>query len=98
NNMLGVVPAAMVEPILSEMHRVLRPGGRVVVVMMQRPRRELPELVYRVGAVWLGGWRDVEIERPMRDVGFVDATRRIVTQLGIPSEVLTARKPLARGT
>src|SRR5947207_3367530 len=28
NNMLGVVPESLVEPIVSEMFRVLRPGGR----------------------------------------------------------------------
>lgn len=93
NNMLGVVPDAMVEPILSEMHRVLRPGGRLLVVTMKRPRGRLAELVYRIGAVWLGGWRNVDVDPSVRAAGFVDVSRQTVSQLGIPSEILEARKP-----
>lgn len=93
NNMLGVVPAEIVEKILSEMLRVLRPGGRLVVVTMKRPSRRLSELVYRIGAVWLGGWRDVDVEPSARAAGFGDVRRHTVTQLGIPSEILEARKP-----
>jgi ubiquinone/menaquinone biosynthesis C-methylase UbiE len=96
NNMLGVVPDSMVDPILSECFRVLRPGGRLVIVTMQRPHNRLSELVYRVGAVWLGGWRDIDVEPSIRAAGFEEIGRRTVTQLGIPSEVLTARKPARR--
>lgn len=92
NNMLGVVPSDMVRPILAEILRVLRPGGRFVTVTMQRPRRRLPELVYQVGAVWLGGWRDVDIEPFVDEVGFVEIRHETVVQIGIPSQVLTARR------
>ena len=93
NNMLGVVPESLVAPIVSEIFRVLRPGGRLVIVTMQRPRNRFSEIVYQVGAVWLGGWRDIDVAPAVRSIGFVDVRSRTVTQLGIPSEVLSARKP-----
>ncbi len=92
NNMLGLVPDATVEPILFEMHRVLRPGGRLVLVTMKRPRERISELVYRIGAVWLGGWRDIDVGPPVIAAGFAEVSRQIVSQLGIPSEILEARK------
>jgi hypothetical protein len=76
---------------LAEMLRVLRRGGRLVVTM-KRPRRRFAELVYRIGAVWLGGWRDIDVESSVRAAGFVDVNRHTVSQLGIPSDVLEARK------
>jgi len=92
NNMLGVVPPAIVVPIVNEIVRVLRPGGRLVIVTMKRPQRRLPELVYQVGAVWLGGWRDIDIEPALRDHNLIDLRKRTIHQLGIPSEVLVAQK------
>ena len=60
---------------------------------MKRPRRRLSEIVYQVGAVWLGGWRDIEIEPLARAGGFASIHSQTVVQLGIPSEVLVAQKP-----
>jgi ubiquinone/menaquinone biosynthesis C-methylase UbiE len=94
NNMLGIVPDEITSQILSEAHRVLRPGGRLVIVTMKRPRRRLSQAVYQIGAVWLGGWRDVDVEPAVRAAGFTDVRTSIVTQLGIPSEVLVAGKPI----
>jgi ubiquinone/menaquinone biosynthesis C-methylase UbiE len=93
NNMLGLVPQDMIEPILSEMFRVLRPSGRLVIATMMHPPGRFAEVVYRVGASWLGGWRDVEPAPFVRAAGFVDVERQSVTQLGIPTQVLRARKP-----
>jgi ubiquinone/menaquinone biosynthesis C-methylase UbiE len=93
NNMLGLVPQRTIQVILSEMFRVLRPSGRLVIATMMRPRHLLAQLVYRVGALWLGGWRDVEPEPFVRAAGFLTVRREMVTQLGIPTEVLEARKP-----
>ena len=59
NNMLGLLPRSEIEPVLAEMMRVLRPGGRLVAVLMSRPRRRIPRWIYQLGAGRLGAWADV---------------------------------------
>jgi ubiquinone/menaquinone biosynthesis C-methylase UbiE len=92
NNMFGLVPEADFLPILREMRRVLRRGGRLVVVTMQRPKGWLADLFYEVATVRLGGWRDIAIVPFVSSAGFELVEREIVNQLGIPSEVLVARR------
>ncbi len=92
NNVLGLLPEPDIALVLHEIARVTRPGGRLVVVNMQRPANRLAWLVYRVGARWLGRWRDVDVESLVRASGFETARRSVVTQLGIPSLVLGARR------
>jgi ubiquinone/menaquinone biosynthesis C-methylase UbiE len=50
NNMLGLLPEAVVADVRGEMLRVLRPGGRLVVVIMRRPTPRVADWIYRVGA------------------------------------------------
>jgi ubiquinone/menaquinone biosynthesis C-methylase UbiE len=95
NNLLGLLPERDFAPILDEIHRVLRPGGRLVLVTMRRPTRRLGRSIYQIGAVRLGGWRDVDVEPHVRAAGFIDVTGEIVEQLGIPSQVLVASRPPA---
>jgi len=95
NNMLGLLPEREFAPILLEMWRVLRPGGRLVIVTMLRPENRMPRWIYQFGAVWLGCWRDVHLAPFLRTVGFECVRHHVVTQLGIPSEILHARKPAA---
>ncbi len=98
NNMLGLLPRADVVPVVREMTRVLRPGGRLVLVTMACPRRVFPRWLYEMTAMRLGGWADVELEPTVRACGFDDVTRRVVTQLGFPSEILFARKRVVAST
>ena len=93
NNMLGLLPPSHVALVLAEMLRVLRPGGRLLLVTMLRPEHAGAEWIYRVGAIGLGAWSDVALERVVRAAGFEIAARQIVEQLRIPSEILQARKP-----
>jgi len=93
NNMLGLLPGADVAPAVRELLRVLRPGGRLALVMMKHPERTIPRWIYRLGAMRLGGWRDVELAPILRANGLPDVQREVVTQLGFPSEILLGRKP-----
>lgn len=95
NNMLGLLPVSDVLPVLREMLRVLRPGGRLVLATMSRPTRRVPGWVYEIGAKRLGGWHDVQVEPLVRMAGCSDVESELVHQLGIPTGILMARKPLA---
>ena len=90
NNMLGLLPRSEVEPVLAEMKRVLRPGGRLVAVLMSRPRHRLPRWIYQLGVGRLGAWSDVDLGAFTRVFGRVE--HAMVTQLGFPSEILCARR------
>jgi demethylmenaquinone methyltransferase/2-methoxy-6-polyprenyl-1,4-benzoquinol methylase len=92
-NMLGLLRKSDIERVLGEMQRVLRPGGRIVLVTMTRPDQPLSRLIYHVGAKWLGGWSDVQLEPFVRSTGFQEVKREVVIQFGIPSELLIARRP-----
>jgi demethylmenaquinone methyltransferase/2-methoxy-6-polyprenyl-1,4-benzoquinol methylase len=93
NNMLGLLSNDDIERVLREMMRVLRPGGRIVLVTMTCPEHRAAGWVYRLGAIKLGAWRDVRLEPILRAIGFEHVERDVVRQLGIPSEILTARTP-----
>ena len=95
NNMLGLLPKDDVLLVLREMLRVLRPGGRIVLATMSCPARRVPGWIYRLGAKRLGAWRDVQLDPLVRVAGFADARGEVVSQLGIPTEVLVAQKPTA---
>lgn len=92
NNLLGLLPDPDVADVLGEIARVVRPDGRLVVVNMRRPANRIAQWIYRVGAVWLGRWRDVDVEPFVTAAGFDRVRRSVVSQLGIPSEVLEARR------
>ncbi|SRR6266545_562270 len=94
NNMFGLLPRKDVGPVLGQMLRVLRPGGRLVLVTMACPDQRISSWIYQLGARRLGGWCDVQLEPLVRATGFENVQRELVKQLGIPSEILTARKPL----
>ncbi len=92
-NMLGLIPESEIAAILREMFRVLRPGGRASFVTMRRPEKKIAEAFYDVVVIRLGGWRDIDIAPFVRAVGFEIAEKCVVTQRGVPSEVLLAKKP-----
>ena len=94
NNMFGLLPEKDVGPVLAEMLRVLRPGGRLVLVTMVRPDQRLSSWIYNVGAKRLGGWCDLQLEPFVRATGFENIQREVVKQLGVPSEILVAQRPL----
>ena len=82
--------------VLGEFHRVVRPGGRLVLVNMTRPWRfpqGIYEGIYRLNPRWMGGCRGVELAPALAALGLEDVRRERVSQLFFPSEILTARRP-----
>lgn len=94
NYMFDLLPEADFAPVLAELLRVLRSGGRLVLVNMavadHWPQR-VYEAVYRVGPSLLGGCRGVSLAPYVARAGFIDVSVEHLSQLGFPSELVTAR-------
>lgn len=94
--MFGLLPVADVPSVLREFKRVLRPGGRLVLISMPPPERWYHHswaALYRLYPALLGGCRGVRTAPFLRTTGFVDVRRRFVSQWAFPSEVVYGRKP-----
>jgi len=95
NYMFDLLPDEAFAPVLGEFKRVLRSGGRLVLVNMAisdaLPSR-IWEALYRIDARLLGGCRGVSLARTASEVGFIVEHEERLSQLGFPSEILLARK------
>jgi ubiquinone/menaquinone biosynthesis C-methylase UbiE len=93
--MFDLLPQEDFARVLSEMRRVLKPGGRLVLTNMSKSDRwygELPELLYKVSPRLMGGCRGVVMAPFVEAAGFRDIMRETVIQAGFPSEVIAARR------
>lgn len=93
---LDILPEERIVATLAEFLRVLKPGGRVVLVNVtpgERRRHKLPELLYGTGLPLTGNCRGILAGPLLEQVGFVDVAREYVSQLGLPSEIVAARRP-----
>lgn len=96
NYMFDLIPERDFAGILGEFKRVLRTGGRIVMVNMTKGSRwfdVLWEWLYRLQPSLLGGCRGVELEPYLVDAGFEKVRREYVSQLCFPSEVIYGIKP-----
>jgi ubiquinone/menaquinone biosynthesis C-methylase UbiE len=98
--MLDIIPEEDMQPILSEFYRVLKPGGRLVLLNMskmhiqsQDARERLYKYLPRVLTLYLlGACRPVFMSPTAQSAGFVQVNR--VYMAGpAPSEIVTALKP-----
>ncbi len=95
--MFDLLPVRDFVPVLQEFYRVLKPGGRLVMMNMtkgKRPIEQLWEQLYRLWPPLLGGCRGVRAEPYVREAGFVNTRRAFVSQWAFPSEVIYAEKPV----
>ena len=82
--------------ILSEFRRVLRKGGRIVLVNMTKGSRWFNAVwkwLYKIRPSLLGGCRGIELKPYLEEVGFEKIRREYVSQMLFPSEVIYGVKP-----
>ncbi len=97
--MLDLVSLTEMTAILAEFKRVLKPGGRLVLLNMSKPdehTRTLRERLYpllppKLALYIIGGCRPVLMERPVEQAGFKHITREFVPGR-FPSEIISAAK------
>jgi ubiquinone/menaquinone biosynthesis C-methylase UbiE len=89
--LLDILPVEDFIPILSEFKRVLKTGGRIVLVNMTKGERwvnQIYEEIYKLKPPLLAGCRGVMAQPFLEEIGFKKFQREFVSQLGFPSEVL----------
>jgi ubiquinone/menaquinone biosynthesis C-methylase UbiE len=93
--MFDLLPENDFVGVLSEFRRVLRPSGRLILVNLTTGGLvgALWERIYGVAPSLLGGCRPVELSKSVEAAGFERVTRDVVVQVGVPSEIIVARKP-----
>lgn len=80
---------------LTEFHRVLRPGGKLVIASMTMGEgmgSGIYERVYRLSPALMGGCRGVQLSGALHDHGFAVTSREYYQQMLFPSEVILATK------
>jgi len=93
--MFDLIPRAEMDRVLDEFRRVLRPGGRLVLVNMARGMSRASrvyESIYRISPRALGGCRGVQMADRLQEHGFSVEAREYHQQMLFPSEVVVARK------
>ena len=93
NYMFDLIPFEDMDKILMEFRRVLKKGGRLILVNMTEGERlgsRLYDLVYRVSPKTMGGCRGVKLAERLRQHGFKVEVREYYQQLLFPSEVILA--------
>ncbi len=93
NYMFDLLPESDFSTVLAEFRRVLRPGGRLVLVNMTTGKswhNRIWEWVYRMNPAWLGGCRAVKLLPILEESGFAKIERLYVSQMTFPSEVISA--------
>jgi ubiquinone/menaquinone biosynthesis C-methylase UbiE len=93
--LLDILPVNDFIPILSEFNRVLKNGGRMVLVNMTKGERWLNQIyegIYKLKPPLLAGCRGVWAQPFLEKIGFKEFRREFVSQLGFPSEVVRGIK------
>jgi len=93
--LLDILPVEDFIPILLEFWRVLKGGGRIVLVNMTKGERWLNQIyegIYKLKPPLLAGCRGVMAQPFLEKIGFSEFQREFVSQLGFPSEVVLGVK------
>jgi ubiquinone/menaquinone biosynthesis C-methylase UbiE len=93
NYMFDLLPEQDFLHVLAEFKRVVKPGGRLILVNMtrgERPYQRFWESVYNFNPRLLGGCRGVLLQEPLKAAGFQNVQREMLSQFGFPSEIIKA--------
>jgi ubiquinone/menaquinone biosynthesis C-methylase UbiE len=91
NYMFDLLPQQDFLPVLDGFQRVLRPGGRLVIVNMAKGERwynGIWERIYRINPALLGGCRPVSLLPQLEACGFRQTRREYLSQFTFPSEIV----------
>ena len=94
--MLNLMPLADMRAALAEFHRVLKPGGRLVVTNMTKgetPQERVWDALYARGIDVFVNCRGVLAAPLLQDLGFASIEREFMAPMLFPTEIITARKP-----
>ena len=95
NYMLDLIPYGDMDKILPEFRRVLKKGGKLVLVNMTQGESlasKLYDLIYMISPKAMGGCRGVRLSDRLRALGFTVDTREYCQQMLFPSEVILAHR------
>jgi ubiquinone/menaquinone biosynthesis C-methylase UbiE len=96
---LDLLPLSAIPATLEEFRRVLRPGGCLVAISMTEgtglPSRAIMgawKAAYRLSPYTCGGCRPLRLGQMVEEARMDIAYQAVITQLGLPSEIIAARK------
>ena len=95
NYMFDLLPKADFPQVLAEFHRVLKPGGRLLLVNMAKGKRwynNIWETLYKRNETSMAGCRGVSMSGPLEDNGFSVTHHEYISQMTFPSEIILAEK------
>jgi ubiquinone/menaquinone biosynthesis C-methylase UbiE len=95
NYMFDLLPEEDFAKVLNEFKRVLRPGGRLVMVNMaqcERWHNVVWECIYRINPALMGGCRGVALRSYLESLEFINLQREFISQMTFPSEVVYGLK------
>ncbi len=95
NYMFDLIPFDEMDKILNEFHRVLKKGGKLVLVNMTKGGRfgsGIYDRLYMISPRAMGGCRGIQLSDRLKQHGFKLDKREYHQQLLFPSEVILAYK------
>ena len=95
NYMFDLIPFDQMDTVINEFSRVLKPGGKLVLVNMTKAEQfgaGLYERIYRISPTLMGGCRGVQLSNLLAEHGFIIENREYIQQMLFPSEVILATK------
>ena len=95
NYMFDLISLDQMDIVINEFARVLKPGGKLVLVNMTKAKQfgaGLYERIYRISPTLMGGCRGVQLSNLLTDHGFIIQNREYIQQMLFPSEVILATR------